>query len=131
MIVHIRSEIDGELDLSGITGETGVGLRFGVLDDALGFGGHELADAEAFFPGAGVVPFGFERIGGLVEPAVVGGDHAPLRAIHEHAHAAEVGFELVAERADEVGADQADSVAEDFGMDGVVDQRADGLAGRA
>jgi AraC-like DNA-binding protein len=27
------------------------------------------------------------------EIAVVGGDHAPLRAVHEHAHAAQVGFE--------------------------------------
>ena len=121
--------IDGELDLPRITGETGVSLRFGVLDDALGFGGHEVANADALFPSAGVVPFGLERIGGFVEEAVVGGDHAPLRAVHEHSHAAEVGFELVAERADEIGADQADSAAEDFGMDGVVDEGADGLAG--
>ena len=71
-----------------------------------GFGGHELANADAFFPGARVVPFGFERIGGFVEAAIVGRDHAPLRTIHEHAHAAEVGFEFVAKRADEIGADQ-------------------------
>ena len=77
------------------------------------------------------MPLGLERIGRLVEEAVVGGDHAALRAVHEHPHAAEVGFELVAQRADEVGADEADAVAEHFGMDGVVDERADRLAGRA
>ncbi len=70
------------------------------------------------------MPFSLERIGGFVEEAVVGGDHAPLRAVHEHTHAAEVGLEFVAQRADEVGADEAEFAAQDFGMDGVVDELA-------
>ena len=130
MMIHIKSESTGNLTSSSITGESGVRLRLGVLDDALGFGGHELANAEALLPGAGVVPFGLERIGRLVEEAVIGSNHAPLCAIHEHRHAAEVGFELIAERPDEIGAHQTDSVAEDFGMNGIVDQRANRLAGR-
>ena len=65
---------------------------------------------------------------GLVEVAVVGRDHAALGAVHEQAPCRRLRLDLVAERADEVGADDADVVAEDLGMDGVVDQRGDGLA---
>ena len=71
------------------------------------------------------------RIARLIQVAVVGRDHAALGAVDEDRHAAGPRFDLVAERADQVGAENADAVAEHLRMDRVIHQRGDGFALRA
>src|SRR5262245_6220869 len=66
----------------------------------------------------------------MIELAVIGCDHSALCAVHEHSHPAQVGFEPVAEWADEIRTDQSDSIAQDLGMNRVVNDRADRLASR-
>ena len=65
------------------------------------------------------------RIPRLVQIPVVGGDHAPLGTVHEDRRAAGRCLELLAKRADQIRAENADVVAEDFGMNRVVDQGSD------
>lgn len=114
--------------MESLAGEFGIGLRFGILDDSLCFGGHEPTDPQTFFPCSGIGPFGLQWVGRFLQISVVGGDHASLRTVHEHSHPAEIGFELIAEWSDEVGADDARTGSEDFGMEGVVHQSPDRLA---
>jgi hypothetical protein len=52
----------------------------------------------------------------------------PLRAVHEDRLATGLCFDFVAQRPDEIGADQTDAVPQHFGMDRVIHQRGDGLA---
>ena len=77
--------------------------------------GHELADPQAFFPGSRIVPVAAERILRLIQISVVGGDHAPLGTVHEDGRTAGCGFELLAERADQIRAENTHVVSEDFG----------------
>ena len=71
-----RVRIDREPHGDRVAEERRVLLFRGVLDDAHRFIGHEMADPQAFLPGAGVVPVAAVRIPRLVEVAVVGRDHA-------------------------------------------------------
>ncbi len=93
-----------------------------ILDDPQGFVGHQLADAQTFFPSACILPIAAQPIFWLLEDAVVGRDHPTLGAIHEDSHAAGLSLDFLAQRADQVGTEDADLVAQYLRVDGVVDQ---------
>ncbi len=71
------------------------------------------------------------RIPRLIQVAIVGRDHSPLGAVHEQGRTPGLSFDLLAKRPDQVRAEDADAVAQDFRMDRVVDERGDRLAAGA
>ena len=64
----------------------------------------------------------------LVQVAVVGSDHSSLGAVQEERRPARGRFDLLAKRANEVGAEDADVVAQDLWMNRVIDERGDCFA---
>ena len=127
-----RLRLDREAHVDRVAEERRVFLLRGVLDDAQRLVGHQVADPQAFVPRAGVVPVAALRVPragrGSRLSAVTMPPWAPFM---NRAVPAARRLDRLAERADQVGAEDADAVAEDFGVDRVVDERGDRLALRA
>ena len=81
--------------------------------------GEQVADAAALVPSLHVF---------AVRPADVGGDHSPLRAVHENTGAAAARRDAIVQRPDHVRTENPLTRAEHLGVDGVVDQRGERLA---
>ena len=95
------------------------------------FVGHQLPDAEALVPRPFILPVTPQRIRRLFQVAVVGRDHASLGTVDEQGQAAGLGFDLFAQRADQVGAEDAGVRTEDFGVHRVIHQGGNRLAARS
>lgn len=111
---------DGEFYLTGGDVEPGIFLDWCVVDNANGFFGKEVADADAFLPGLDIFS---------VFAAAVCRDHAALGTVHKDAFAAAESFDAVVERADEVRRHEAGSGAQNFGVNRVVHESNERLSG--